>query len=211
MTKDFRKRLLAQYRKAGAYDWIIVLGGTNDIAMRVKTEVVFENLERTWALARLKKTKVLALTVPDAAFSVPWITARRDQLNELIMGYTAKDVHSFDFKSAFAYWDLSAADQKRFWDDKVHLSPAGYDRMGELIADSLAEILRKEDDGAAGTQSTTLSTVRPRNKHKRRIFKDDELSFEEEDGREEPAQAKTQTNGDELSKGYIVVRRKDLD
>ncbi|EPE02479.1 gdsl-like lipase acylhydrolase [Ophiostoma piceae UAMH 11346] len=210
MTKDYRTRLLAQYRKTGAYDWIIVLGGTNDLAMGVLPEGIFENLERTWTLARLKKTKVLALTVPDIANTTvskafSRISSCRDHLNELIIGYTATNVHSFDFKSAFAYGDMSRDDQRRFWDDAVHLTPAGYDRMGELVANALAEILRKEDDGAAGAQKTTLSTVRPNKR--RRMFKDDELSFEEEDGKGTPAQ----TSGDELRRGYVVVRRKDLD
>lgn len=92
---------------------------------------------------------------------------------------------------------MPAEDRKRFWDDAVHFSPAGYDRMGELVADSLIGILKAEEHAAAGPEPTTLSTVRPR---KRKMFRDDDVNFDEE-----------KLGPDELRHGYIVVRRADLD
>ncbi|CAK7568004.1 MAG: hypothetical protein SEPTF4163_005982 [Sporothrix epigloea] len=84
-----------------------------------------------------------------------------------------------------------------YYDDMIHFTPAGYDHMGESIAESLISILKTEDNGAAGLQPTTLSSVRPRN---RKIVQGDDKDFDEE--KNEP---------DSLRHGYIVVRRKDLD
>ena len=105
--------------------------------------------------------------------------------------------HAFDFKTAFSYDAMSEEERTHYWDDAVHFTPAGYDLMGEQIATALIGILKAEDNAAAGPQTTTLSAVRPR---KRKIFPDDDKDFEEEQGR-----------ADELRRGYVVVRRKDLD
>lgn len=105
--------------------------------------------------------------------------------------------HAFDFKSAFSYEQMTSAERFCYFDDIVHFTPAGYDRMGELVAESLISILKAEDHAAAGPQPTTLSAVRPR---KRKMFRDDDKDFDEEKG-----------TPDELRRGYVVVRRKDLD
>ncbi len=93
---------------------------------------------------------------------------------------------------------MTDAERKHYWDeDRVHLTEAGYDRMGALIATTLVGILKSEDDSAVGTQLTTRNAVRTR---KRKVFKDDDATFVEEGG-----------SADSLRRGYVVVRRKDLD
>ncbi|ERS96156.1 GDSL-like lipase/acylhydrolase [Sporothrix schenckii 1099-18] len=208
LTQHFSSRLRTVYRERGTpqdsiFDWVIVLGGTNDLAINSRPETIFEHLERTWSFAKLRKTKVLALTVPEVAIQrrpggpVNRINKRRDELNSLILGYTSSNFHAFDFKKAFSYEDMSADERRRYWDDAVHFSPDGYDRMGELVAESLIGILKAEESAAAGPEPTTLSTVRPR---KRKMFRDDDVNFEEE-----------KLGPDELRHGYVVVRRVDLD
>lgn len=208
LTQHFSGRLRTLYRERGTpqdtiFDWVIVLGGTNDLAINARPEAIFENLERTWAFAKMRKTKVLALTVPDLAIltrpggPVNRVNERRNELNNMILGYTSQNFYAFDFQKTFSYANMPADDRKRFWDDAVHFSPAGYDRMGELVADSLINILKAEEHAAAGPEPTTLSTVRPR---KRKMFRDDDVNFDEE-----------KLGPDELRHGYIVVRRADLD
>ena len=77
---------------------------------------------------------------------------------------------------------MSEEDNEKYWDDLIHMTPAGYDLMGEKIAEHLIPILNRE--GIPG----------------RKRFRDDGKVFEEEDG--DPSC---------LDQGYIVVRRKDLD
>lgn len=72
------------------------------------------------------------------------------------------------------------------------MTPRGYDLMGEKIAAALVNIImppgRLQSNGA-----------RPAAK-RRRLFKDDDKVFDEEDG-----------DDSLLDQGYIVVRRKDLE
>lgn len=89
---------------------------------------------------------------------------------------------------------MSEADRERYWDDGVHFTPAGYDRMGNKIGVTFVSMLVRE-------QSDNDRTPMGR---KRRMFKDDEKVFEEEEDPAEPISAG-------LDKGYIVVRRRDLD
>ena len=97
--------------------------------------------------------------------------------------------HVFDLHEALPFFAMTEAEQERYWDDALHLTPAGYDLMGNKIGTSLVSILVKENIERANRP------VRPR-----RQFRDDDKVFEEEVG--SPAS---------LDQGYVVVRRKDLD
>ncbi|CAK7232394.1 hypothetical protein SCUCBS95973_008245 [Sporothrix curviconia] len=215
MTQHYSWRLRNAYRERGPpqevpFDWVIILGGTNDLSNHSPPETIFEHLERTWSFAKLRKSKVLALTVPGVALPskatssensrdrpLSTLADRRNSLNSLILGYKAADYHAFDLASVFSYDTMTAAERTRYYDDIVHFTFDGYNRMGELVAESLINILKNEDNTAAGPQPTTLSAVRPR---KRKIFQGDDKDFDEE-----------KSGPDNLQHGYIVVRRKDLD
>lgn len=88
---------------------------------------------------------------------------------------------------------MSEEDQKKFWEpDGVHLTEAGYDLMGEKIADGLIRILHLEE-----AQSTEISTIVTDARQRKLI---EEMIFEEEQGSPKL-----------LSQGWIVVRKRDLD
>ena len=80
-----------------------------------------------------------------------------------------------------------------YWDDGIHFTPAGYDRIGNKVGVTLVSMLVKEK---SDNDRTPMG-------RKRRMFKDDEKVFEEEEDPVVPTA--------ELEKGYIVVRRRDLD
>lgn len=71
--------------------------GNSDLGSNVPPDKIFENLERTWSYAERRKSKVLALTVPDVASTsksryMVMIRERRNRLNALIMGYTSPNL-----------------------------------------------------------------------------------------------------------------------
>ncbi|BEJ09883.1 hypothetical protein CcaverHIS641_0607980 [Cutaneotrichosporon cavernicola] len=119
------------------WDWILVLGGTNP-------EKVLAGLNETWSLAQSASptTQVLALTIPEVG--EVWDDTDRKAVNAAIMSHSAPRYHTFDFASALPFHSLSAGQQALWWDDLVHLTPAGYARMGELVGDALVEILQRE-------------------------------------------------------------------
>ncbi|EFW99448.1 lipase, gdsl [Grosmannia clavigera kw1407] len=209
VSSHFSARLTAAFRAKKMmrpFDWTIVLGGTNDLCSGASPEQTFENLERAWSNGILRRSKVLALTVPEMATTssspvVASINARRDRLNALVQGYTHEDYYSYDFKSAFSYTAMSEEDRKRYWDDTLHFTPAGYDLMGDKIGAALVDILHREADAREQDQLLNNGVEQGRQRLRRkRKFKGDENSFEEESG----------SPGD-LRRGYVVVRCKDLD
>lgn len=49
------------------YDWTLVLGGTNDLALGSGADQIFEALRRVWGVPLSRGGRVLACTVPEAA------------------------------------------------------------------------------------------------------------------------------------------------
>lgn len=84
---------------------------------------------------------------------------------------------------------MSESDRRRYWHDHLHLTPTGYDLIGNKIGISLVSLLAMEK---------SKSPQRPQ--RPKRMFKDDDKEFEEEGG--DPSA---------INQGYVVVRRADLD
>ncbi|KAI5466340.1 SGNH hydrolase-type esterase domain-containing protein [Mariannaea sp. PMI_226] len=187
----FYNRAKAQFQGDKKFDWTIVLGGTNDLAYNISPPKIYESLQKVWNLAILKKGKVLALTVPECHAKAERLTRRRDELNLSIMTHQQPNYYFFDLESHIPFHSLSEADREKYWDDGLHLAEDGYDWMGEHIANGLIRILRRE-----GTLEPATSS------HQRQSSKGSqgEALYSEEAG-----------NPRNLSEGYIVVRKRDLD
>ena len=209
--------------------------GDSDLAFPgVQPDDLFEELRRIWDIPLGKKSKVLALTVPEAGIMSSQRTRignRRNRLNTLIKEYKKENLcvhafpslfssrgvlfssffsvsisvyllldwnylltssqtrsHTFDLHDAVPYFSMSEADRERYWDDAVHFTPDGYDLIGQKVGQALVSMLVK-DKAIASPPRRRL-----------RKFKDDDNKFVEEVG--DPS---------DLTQGYIVVRRKDLD
>ncbi|KAL2199507.1 SGNH hydrolase-type esterase domain-containing protein [Corynascus similis CBS 632.67] len=174
------------------YDWAIVLGGTNDLGMGFPPEDIFESLKKVWDVPLSHQCKVLALTVPEAGIEgkvKERLDGQRGKLNDLIKGYKRDGFHVFDLHKAVPYWAMSESDRKKYWDDHIHFTPAGYDLIGNKVGISLVSLLAKEKAN---------SPQRPQKR--RRMFKDDDNKFDEEIG--DPSA---------IDQGYVVVRRADLE
>ncbi|KAK3397559.1 SGNH hydrolase-type esterase domain-containing protein [Sordaria brevicollis] len=180
------------------FDWAIVLGGTNDLGSNIHPEQIFQGLKQIYDLALSRKCKVLALTVPEIELSAgktkELLDLRRNELNQMIKTYKKPNYYTFDLHAAFPFYAMPPADRSRYWDDSIHFTPAGYDRMGNKIGVNLVAMLVKEK---SDNDRTPMG-------RKRRMFKDDEKVFEEEEDPSEPTSPG-------LDRGYIVVRRRDLD
>ncbi|KAL8722107.1 MAG: hypothetical protein Q9225_001351 [Loekoesia sp. 1 TL-2023] len=66
------------------YDWIIVLGGTNDLGEMEKADSIYEGLKKVWRIALDTGANVLALSVPEAEYTSATLVRRRKELNNLI-------------------------------------------------------------------------------------------------------------------------------
>jgi hypothetical protein len=102
--------------------------------------------------------------------------------------------HSYhlDIFPKIPYHSLSEEDQERLWDDGLHMAPAGYDLVGNLVADKLLDMTSVRD--------LLLVTRSPRHSVDSAATASDKRVFEEEGG-----------NPRHISQGYVVVRKKELD
>jgi len=131
-----------------SYDWIIILGGNNDLC-RVLAEKIFkQGLEPMYEMClnhTQKKVKLAVMTVIENSYDMP--TQKDDQdrqaLNAMIRDYVAKSnaqdrICLVDLDKGIPYHNVSNDEErKRIWDDGVHLTPAGYDRMATLVFNAI--------------------------------------------------------------------------
>ena len=71
------------------YDWIIVMGGTNDLGWGRMPDEIYEGLQKVWKVALGTGANVLALNVLDSEHSGERLKTKRRALNELIANHKA--------------------------------------------------------------------------------------------------------------------------
>ena len=142
-------RLRYLLEKGAFYDWIIILGGTNDLADEVSGEEIFkQGLEPMYQMClnhTQAKINLVVMTVIENSFDSPAEDDDKDRqtLNRMIRDYAAQTnnqdrVCLVDLDKGIPYHSVvSDNERKQIWDDCVHLTPAGYDRMATLVFDAI--------------------------------------------------------------------------
>ncbi|CAF0954648.1 unnamed protein product [Adineta steineri] len=139
-------RLHSFLEKGTSYDWIIILGGTNDLADSVSPENIFESgLKPMYEMCLNQsqtKTKLAVMTVIENAYDSPSHNddKERQELNQMIRDYVANTdkpdrVCLVDLDKGIPFHSMNNDERLQIWDDNDHLTPAGYDRMATLVFD----------------------------------------------------------------------------
>lgn len=147
VTEDMCDRLIniITDKNKDKYDYVILLGGTNDIGMQIPTKTIINNLQKMYdkisstpASSELQTgTSLIAVTIPVAKFDSGFQTAKalvdnRNVVNDFIRSYVKER------KSNASLFDLNVlipySDDDGLWDDGLHFSPKGYDRIGTALA-----------------------------------------------------------------------------
>jgi len=145
------------------YDWIIILGGTNDI-LHVKNfaddQEFLNQLENVWQPRITKDIEklhsisykygahTLLLTVPENAIEV-WpeykpLMKMRNKINNSLkrFAYSSNGQTVFcDIARKVPRHSLSPAQENALWDDHLHMTPEGYTKMARVISDCLEPYL----------------------------------------------------------------------
>jgi lysophospholipase L1-like esterase len=145
------KQLLSSSSSAGNnhYDWVLILAGTNDIIRdQEKPSRVFEGYKLLIDECHKHQARVLCMTLPETGYPKGSSDdLQRQEFNrlirqELISKTNEKDnIVILDVDQFLPYHSLSSNERKQIWDDEVHLKPYGYDRLGQLIYDTLKNYL----------------------------------------------------------------------
>ncbi|PVH72044.1 GDSL-like Lipase/Acylhydrolase [Cadophora sp. DSE1049] len=154
VTAGFKKRMEGLYgatrTRERPYDWIIFLGGTNDLAYSISPTKIHDEIKAITALPLETGAKVLMLTVPECGVKNAKLDERRDELNGLISGDGREGVHTLDLHALIPYHSMPSAERDDIWDDGLHFTPQGYERVGLMVARRLLELLGSESKPAEG-------------------------------------------------------------
>lgn len=145
------------------YDWVIILGGTNDI-LHVKNfgddDEFLRELENVWQPRILKDIEKLheiayrhgshtmLLTVPENSIET-WpdfkpLFLMRKKINEALRDFAYRSKGRTvlcDIAKKIPRHSLSPQNELLLWDDHLHLTPTGYTKMAGAISDCLRPYL----------------------------------------------------------------------
>ncbi|MDF0643897.1 MAG: GDSL-type esterase/lipase family protein [Nitrospira sp.] len=130
-------------------DYVVILGGTNDLGWNAQPSDIMENLLKMYELSRAERVIPVPVTVPSiriadegGAPAAAWIEdhlQRRRQLNELIRAYAeSKKLAAVDLFAATAEPETGRL-AAPYSNDGLHLTTAGYRRFAELLFDQIFE------------------------------------------------------------------------
>ncbi|XP_046861515.1 transcription factor SPT20 homolog [Xenia sp. Carnegie-2017] len=149
------KRLPKVLNEGLRYDWILILGGTNDVAhvknfgddedftqqlISVWSPKIVKDIEKLHEIAKLHGARTVLMTIPETAYEL-WpafqlIRNMRLAVNAALRRY-ATQVQDTTVLCDLAYKlprsTLPEQLQKLYWNDHIHLNPIGYDKMAEII------------------------------------------------------------------------------
>lgn len=130
------------------YDAVLILGGTNDLADKVSTGTLVENLASLHRVAHEHGAKTVAMTIPEshAALRVPWLGRAREEANAAVRSWAAaQPPQRVRLVEAATIVPFSEDQQPRLWEpDGLHMSAKGYEAFGRGLARMLVDYLRAE-------------------------------------------------------------------
>jgi lysophospholipase L1-like esterase len=138
------------------YDWVIILGGTNDLGYGVSAQHIFnEGLKLMYDMVlnnKNKKTKLAVMTVIENGYCTPEDIhdQPRQNLNKMIKNYVENyedqnRICLIDLDKYIPYHSIKDINQRNIiWDDLIHLTPDGYDQMAYFIFQEIYKKIQNE-------------------------------------------------------------------
>jgi lysophospholipase L1-like esterase len=119
------------------YELVIVFSGTNDLAYSISAEIIVQNILDIHDYINQigKKSIHVSLLENKCDKLYNFYSEKRRNVNSLMKTKLKenKNVSICDLDSLFVYSKLSKEELKLYWDDALHLSPKGYDYLGEIF------------------------------------------------------------------------------
>eukprot|EP00794_Sanderia_malayensis_P007993 gene7993-8852_t len=125
---------------------VIILGGTNDLACLSKAKSIdlFQQIKNLHEVAHACGAKTCAMTIPQTSFDMLPLYERtmnyREEINNKIREFAIhnKDTVALcDISIKLPMFGINNSDLQKYWDDDLHFTPLGYDKMAELIYESI--------------------------------------------------------------------------
>ena len=130
------------------FDWVLILAGTNDTMRDQQTaECVYRGYQILLQQCNQHGARVLAMTLPETIYPTgSAMDKERQDFNRFIREklpteYSNENLIVLDVESLLPRHSLTLEKCAEIWDDGVHLTPKGYDRLAELIHAKLKSFL----------------------------------------------------------------------
>ena len=161
--KQMVARLPQVLGNSSIFDWVIILGGTNDI-LHVKNfaddEEFLSQLENVWqpritkdieklhTISQHYGAHTMVLTVPENAIE-SWpgyklLQTMRSKINNALRDFAMRNqdrVAFCDIAKKLPRHTLTPEQEALYWDDHLHMTPQGYNRMADAVFDCLKPYL----------------------------------------------------------------------
>lgn len=148
-TKNLIDKMYADYKlkKPLKYDRVIFLAGTNDLSSE-SSQTIFNNLKHLLLLIQkfllTENGQIIFMTIPEmgAELNYPQIKVTRCQVNKYLIDHVKNHNQNQNQNHQITIFDLATsipcysttAGFVQFWSsDKLHFSPAGYNKIGQLL------------------------------------------------------------------------------
>ncbi|CAF1482089.1 unnamed protein product [Adineta steineri] len=143
------KQLLSSAKNK--YDWVLILAGTNDtVRDQQKASIIFDTYKLLINECHKHEARVLAMTLPETVFPRDYpLDLQRQEFNRLLKeelisknnDNNSDNIVVLDVDKLLPQHSLSQNERQQIWDDELHLTPKGYDQLGQLIYDALKPYL----------------------------------------------------------------------
>lgn len=158
------RRLPQVLGNSSRFDWVIILGGTNDVAhvknfgdddsfmtqlINVWQPRIVRDIEILHEIAHKYGARTVLLTIPETAYeawpSYKTLWVMRSRLNEDLRNYARRsqgNVVLCDLAAKVPRHSIPPQTEALLWNDHLHLTPYGYDKMAEIVYQCLKPYLR---------------------------------------------------------------------
>ena len=141
-----RLRQILQDARTG-YSWVIILGGTNDLrnyrnmSLLGDYKSIFHALTNLHNIGHNYGARTVAVTIPDreciGTGTCYYLKKAQYKINELLRDFAAKNTGKVILADLAS--EIFLPRDASLWNDWVHLTAKGYDKMADIIYNSMSE------------------------------------------------------------------------
>ena len=95
----------------------------------------------------------MAVTIPETGYEAEErfavLTEKRSRVNDLLKNFVQECGDKMllsDLSAKLPHNSLSDEDKRKYWNDQLHFSPAGYDRMAEIIFEDVKHLFAEGEE-----------------------------------------------------------------
>ncbi|EDO42917.1 predicted protein [Nematostella vectensis] len=157
------KRLPQVLGNSSHFDWVIILAGTNDVAhvknfgdddsfmnqlISIWAPKIFQDIEKLHEISYQYGARTVLLTIPESAYEAwpqyktLWIMRRK--INQALRDFAARSrgrTILCDLAVKIPRHSLAPQMESTIWDDHLHFTPYGYNKMAEVIYECMRPYL----------------------------------------------------------------------